>query len=57
MKKMSDNNEIEFDVFVKEYGKGELKQFIKPYCFIEFEDGIKRVIHEDRVEDINDKNN
>lgn len=36
-------------VTVDEFGTGFVKNIISPYYFIEFEDGIKRVVHKDKV--------
>ena len=36
-------------VYVKEYGTGVVKNIIKPYYFIKFEDGINRIVHEEKV--------
>lgn len=38
-------------VYVEEYGYGTVNQFIKPYYFIHFEDGINRIVHQDKVEE------
>ena len=46
------NNEMAFEpmvVTVNEFGTGFVRNIIHPYYFIEFENGIKRVVHEDKV--------
>ena len=44
-------------VYVKDFGKGVVKNIIKPYYFIKFEDGINRIVHEEKVMVENGENN
>ena len=39
----------ELVVMTDEFGKGTVKNIIEPYYFVEFEDGIKRVVHRDKI--------
>lgn len=39
----------ELIIMTDEFGKGTVKNIIEPYYFVEFEDGIKRVVHRDKI--------